>query len=416
MDKNFKPKKLVIKIPKRYFFIGIGICLTIVGIFVARQFTWKNVAADQVAVLVNNLTGNVRSVTRAGAVLYYPFIQDIYILDRPEQVLQMTAANISKKDPRGNPVVLRSIDGGEVALDVTIQYRIIPEMANKVTLLSGKDLSFKTKWILDYGRTICRYCYGEMSINQFPNSSKRDEQSQKAVTELNEMLNMYGVMVTSVNVLDYRYYREYAEKILERRLADKEIQEQQAMTSASKRNKEKVVIEETKKMEVEIARFTGQLDKSILEAEGKAARMRNDADTYLIKTKIEADAEFERLANQAKALFAQKKADANGIYELKKALEGPGGRNLVKMEYAKRLKDATISGTPILKSGFEQPRIRFMERLEVSKDRDQLSKDVTDIKGNIKGNEIKIFPMPDTKDEKNNENDENSNPDDENGN
>ena len=392
MDKNFKPKKLVIKIPKKYFFIGIGVCLAIVGIFVARQFTWKNIVADQVAVLVNNLTGNIRSVTRAGAVLYYPFIQDIYILDRPEQILKMTAANISKKDPRGNPVVVRSIDGGEVALDVTIQYRIIPEIANKVILFSGKDLSFKTKWILDYGRTICRYCYGEMSINEFPNSSKRDEQSQKASTELNEMLNMYGIMITSVNVLDYRYYREYAEKIQERRLADKEIQEQQAMTAASKRNKEKVVIEETKKMEVEIARFTGQLDKSILEAEGNVARIRNDADTYLIKTKIEADAEFRKLANQAKALFAQKKAEASGILELKNALEGPGGRNLVKMEYVKRLKDATISGTPILKSGFEQPRVRFMERLEVSKDKEQLSKDVTD----IKGNEIMISPMPET--------------------
>lgn len=367
MDKNFKPKKKVIKIPKKYLLIGIGVCLGVVGIFIARQFTWKNVAADQVAVVVNNLTGSVKAVTRAGAVLYYPFIQDIYILDRPEQILKMTASNISKKYPRGNPIVVRSIDGGEIALDVTVQYKIIPEMANDVIQNSGKDLAYKRKWLLDYARTICRYRYGELTINEFPNSSKRDEKSQKVADEINSMINMYGIMVTSVSVLDYRYYREYAEKIQERRLADKEIEEQKAMTSAAKRNKEKVVIEETRKMEIEIARFQGELEKRISEAEGKAARIRNDADTVLLKSTIDGDAEFQRLANKAKAVYAQKRAEAEGVLELRNALEGPGGRNLVKMEYAKRLQNATISGQPVLKAGTELPRVRFVDRLELTK-------------------------------------------------
>ena len=364
MDKNFKPKRRVIRIEKKYIFIAIGAVFIIGGIIIGRQFTWKNVEADQVAVIVNNLSGNVKAITRAGAVLYYPFIQDIYVLDRPEQVLKMTTANISKKYPRGNPVVIRTIDGGEVALDITIQYKIIPEMANDVIQNSGKSLSFKLKWLYDYGRTICRYNYGELSISEFPNSSKRDEKSERAAAEINKMINKYGLMVTSINILDYRYYREYAEKILERRLADKEIEEQKAMTSAAKRNKEKVVIEETKKMEVEIARFQGELDKRILEAEGNAERTMNNADTFLVRLRIEGDAEFSKLSNMAKAVFAQKKAEAKGIRELKMALEGPGGRNLVKMEYAKRLKNATISGTPVLKAAREIPQVRYLDRME----------------------------------------------------
>lgn len=367
MDKNFKPKKKVIKIDKRVIIFAFVALFIIASIFVGRQFTWKNIEADQVAVIVNNLTGSVRSITRAGAILYYPFVQDAYILDRPEQVLKMTASNISKKYPRGNPIVVRSIDGGEVALDVTIQYRIIPEMANEVIQNSGKKLAFKLKWLYDYGRTICRYTYGELSIDEFPDSSKRDEKSVKAQNEINDMINRYGIMVTSVNILDYRYYREYAEKIQERRLADKEIEEQKAMTAAAKRNKEKVVIEETRKMEVEIARFQGELDKRVLEAEGRAARIRRNADTYLTRLRIEGDAEFQKLSNNAKAVFAQKKAEANGILELKKALEGPGGRNLVKMEYARRLKDATISGTPVLKAPKELPQIRLRDIVDITK-------------------------------------------------
>lgn len=366
MDKNFKPRRTVIKIPKKAIFIGLGVCFVVIGVFIGRQFTWKNVAADQVAVVVNNLTGGIKAVTRAGAVLYYPFIQDIYILDRPEQVLKMTSSNITKKDPRGNPVVIRSKDGGEIALDITIQYRIVPEMANEIIQDSGPADAYKIKWLNDYGRTVCRYTFGELTIDEFPQSSKRDEKAYEAMNEINEMLNDYGIMVTSVNLLDYRYYREYAEKIQERRLAEKEIEEQKAMTEASKRNKEKIIIEETKKMEVEIARFKGELDKRILEAEGSASRIRNDADTYLLKTKIDADAEYERLANEAKGVFAQKKAEADGIFELKKALEGPGGWNLVKMEYARRLKDARFSGTPVLRAGQEMEQVRLMERLTQS--------------------------------------------------
>ena len=362
MDKNFKPKKKVIKIEKKYIFIAIAACFAVGAIFIARQFTWKNVGSDQVAVLVNNLTGRVKPITRAGAILYYPFVQDIYILDRPEQVLKMTSSNISKKYPRGNPIVVRSIDGGEVALDVTIQYKIIPEMANDVIQNSGKSLSFKFKWLYDYGRTVCRYTFGELSISEFPESSKRDAKARKAVVEMNEMINKFGIMVTSVSILDYTYYREYAEKILDRRLADKEIEEQKAMTRAAKRNKEKVVIEETKKMEIEIARFQGELEKRILEAEGQAAGTRNNADTYLLRSRIDGDAEFEKLFNKAKAVYAQKKADASGILALKRALEGPGGRNMVKMAYARRLREASISGTPVIRAASELPQVRLMDR------------------------------------------------------
>ncbi len=389
MDKHFKPKKKVIKIEKKYIFIAIGACIAVAAIFIARQFTWKNVDSDQVAVLVNNLTGNVKPITRAGAVLYYPFVQDIYILDRPEQVLKMTSSNISKKYPRGNPIVIRTIDGGEVALDVTIQYKIIPEMANDVIRNSGKSLSFKFKWLYDYGRTIVRYTFGELSIGEFPESSKRDTKAHKAVGEMNEMINKFGIMVTSVSVLDYRYYREYAEKIQERRLADKEIEEQKAMTNAAKRNKEKVVIEETKKMEVSIARFQGELDKRILEAEGDAARLRNNADTYLLRSKIDGDAEFQKLYNGAKAVYAQKKADASGILALKRALEGPGGLNMVKMAYAKRLKEASISGTPVWSAERSLPQLRITDKSakEVMEATGQSMGSVNEVKG-LNTNEI----------------------------
>ncbi|HHT9155734.1 MAG TPA: hypothetical protein ACFYD5_07965, partial [Candidatus Tripitaka sp. YC43] len=103
--------------------------------------------------------------------------------------------------------------------------------------------------------------------------------------------------------------------------------------------------------DVEVARFLGDLPKREIDAEAKAESIRHDAEAYYEKIKIEADAEYERLAQRAEAVLVARKAEAEGILELRKALEGEGGRNLVKMEYAKRLREARMERGEALPPG-----------------------------------------------------------------
>jgi len=345
--------------------VAIVIATIAGGIYGGKELSWKQIAADEVAVIVNNLTGGIKLVNRAGAVLYYPFIQDIYILDKREQVLKMTSAEIDEKHPQGNPLIVKSIDGGDVVLDLQIQFRLNPDFAVHVVQNTGVGEIFKQKWIYDYARTICYYCYGELTLGEFPVSSLRDIKAQKAREEINKMLDPHGFFITSINLSDYRYYREYAEKIQERRLADKEVEEQKTRASAARENQRKVVMEETKKLEVEVARFRGDCDKRIMDARGSAEAKKQDAEAYLIRARYDADAEFERLAKEAEAVLATVKTEAEGIKLLRNALEGEGGRNLVRLEYAKRLKQAIIRSTPIIRQGVETPqsiqRFKYIE-------------------------------------------------------
>lgn len=365
MDKDFKPKAKYHHIYRNVIVIVISLTIIAGGIYGGRELSWKEIAADEVAVVVNNLTGGIKLINRAGAVLYYPFIQDIYILDKREQVLKMTSADIDEKHPQGIPLIVKSIDGGDVVLDLQIQYMLRPDFAVHIAQNTGVGDVFKRKWLYDYARTICYYCYGELTLNEFPIASMRDVKAQKAREEINKMLEQHGFFVTSINLSDYRYYREYAEKIQERRLADKEIEEQKTRASAAKENQRKVVVEETKKLEVEVARFRGECDKRIMDARGTAEAKKQDAGAYLIQKKYQADAEYERLAKEAEAVLATVKADAEGIRVLRNALEGDGGRNLVRLEYAKRLKQAIVRSTPIIRQGVETPqsiqRFKYIE-------------------------------------------------------
>jgi hypothetical protein len=202
-----------------------------------------------------------------------------------------------------------------------------------------------------------------LSISEFPDSVKREEKIRASTNELNSLLNPHGIFVTSLNFIDYRYYREYAEKIHERRLADKEVEEQVQRASAARQNQNRVVTEETKKLDVAISRFGGTLHQMEIDAKAEASKIRDSGKAYLIKAVLDADADYDRLEKHAASILAIKKAEAEGIFALKKALEGAGGRNLVKMEYARRLRNARIIGTPVLKAAEEIPQLRIRERL-----------------------------------------------------
>ncbi|TLD41364.1 MAG: hypothetical protein JETT_2371 [Candidatus Jettenia ecosi] len=365
MDRDFKPKARFHHIYRNIIVALIALMIIAGGIYGGRELSWKEIAADEVAVVVNNLTGGIKLINRAGAVLYYPFIQDIYVLDKREQVLKMTSAEIDEKHPQGNPLTIKTIDGGDVVLDLQIQYMLKPEFAMFIVQNTGVGDVFKRKWLYDYARTICYYNFGELTLGEFPIASKRDVKAQKAREEMNKMLDPHGFYVTSINLSDYRYYREYAEKIQERRLADKEVEEQRTRASAAMENQRRVVVEETKKLEVEVARFRGDCDKRIMDARGSSEAKKQDADAYIIQKRYEADAEFERLAKHADAVLATVRADAEGIKALRIALEGDGGRNLVRLEYAKRLKQAIVRSTPIIRQGIETPqsiqRFKYIE-------------------------------------------------------
>jgi len=365
MEKGFNPKgtkkKKVIS-NRTIFFVIVPIMLVVLTIVGGRRLSWREIKGDEVAVIINNITGKITTIDHAGAIVYYPFIQNLHILDKSEQSAPMTSANISAEYPQGNPVILKTRDGGDVSLDLIIQYRLISNMANNVVQNTGIGNTYKEKWIRDYAKTICRYEFGELEIGEFPEAEKRRQKTQEASDELDRLLNQHGIMMTSLNFIDYRYYREYAEKIQERRIADKEVQEQRSRGKAAKENQERVVTEETKKLDVAISRFRGQLYNMEIDAKAEAAKVKQEGIAYLLKAKFDADAEYERLRKDAEAILAVKEAEAAGILALRDALEGEGGRNLVKLEYAKRLREAKIIGTPVLRAAEEIPQLRIMER------------------------------------------------------
>ncbi len=312
------------------------------------------VKADQVGVLINNLTGSMTKVN-PGTCFYNSILSDLHILDRSGQTIEMrrVATKETRRGARqrqgatgGGDVKIKTIDGSDVAADIVVNYVIDADKVIEIVSHSGLENAYKKKWAMDYARSVCRNVLGELRTEEFYDSQRRDEKARRSRDILNAELAEFGLEVTAVQVQDFRFYSEYEQKIREKKLSDQEVEEQKSQAKAASERQKRIRIEEEKKAAVDIARFKGEMEVRRVEAEAQAKKARRNVDAYAYTTKIGADARFYESEKSAKGVLATRTAEADGLKSLVSAVEG--GKNLVLLEYAEKLKTMTLRGEPFV--------------------------------------------------------------------
>lgn len=325
------------------------------------------VQADEVGVFVNNLTGSVEVTTQTGSTFYSGLWTDFYPIKKTEQTIRMEG---------DDAVRVKTQDGSDVQLDVFINYRlaskeaviasaVIPECgAEKVrprrVSRASPELqdAYRVKWIREYSRSIIRHVFGELATDDFYDADARAKKARQAEVELNNALKEeHGIETTQVVPDKFRFYTEYEEKIAAKKAADQEVQSQIEEAEAALKAQEKETVTATAKATVEIAQMEGTLRQELLAMEAEAAKARLNAEAYAYSMKTDADARFIKAQNDAQARLAIAKAEAEGLRKIAESLAGGGGANLVKLELAKALKGATITGVPYA----TDPRIQKVE-------------------------------------------------------
>lgn len=129
-------------------------------------------------------------------------------------------------------------------------------------------------------------------------------------------------------------------------MPDQEVERQKSEANAAHEKQKFRVVEATKKKEVTIVQFKGEMKKKLVAADADADKRVKDAEAYAYRTRLGADAEYEIKEKNAQAILARRTAEAEGVKVMAQALEGEGGLNIVKLEYAKRLSNLTFTGQP----------------------------------------------------------------------
>ncbi len=328
----------------------------------------QRVGGTEVGVKINNLSGDITVITSSGTQIYNGLLNSFHLLDATVQRLEMTADASRGDRPKRDDLRIKTIDGSDVFLDLTINYQMRKDMVEMVVKTSGLGDIYKIKWVRDYARSICRTVFGEMTTEEFYDAGVRNAKALEAEQELNELLLPYGIEVTKVIAEKFRFHQEYEEKIRAKKLADQEVEEQISKANAARQDQIFRTVEATKKKEVFLASYAGEMKQLIVEAEARAEKAVKEAEAYAIQTRLGADAQFYEKEKNAQAVLATKKAEAEGMERMAQALEGKGGVNLVKLEYAKRLKEMSVSGQPYTISG-QTERFSHVEEGAAAKER-----------------------------------------------
>jgi regulator of protease activity HflC (stomatin/prohibitin superfamily) len=309
------------------------------GAVVVAFLGWHSVvrvAEAQVGVLVNNLTGSISVQERVGYHVFVPWVFNMYRLDRRIQTLLMAESG-GDGFRGGDAVKVKTSDGSNVALDVQVSYRLLPARAADLLRECGPGLGFGELWVRSAVRAMVAREFGNLTTEQVYDATLRNERAQAMGDNLNRELERRGIEIVAAVPQDFRFYKEYEEVIKNKKLADQEVEEQRA--------KARHATEEQKK-QVAAAEFARQ--HKVASAQGEADRAKAEADGYAQKARLDAEAALATAEKQAESLLATGSAEAEGMRQAAVAIAGPGGVNLVALEYAKQLQKIAFTGVPVV--------------------------------------------------------------------
>ncbi|HAV13583.1 MAG TPA: hypothetical protein DCX06_08870 [Opitutae bacterium] len=342
------------------------IAMIAVIVFLFQTVRVQRVSGTEVGILVNNVTGDITVIAESGTNIYNGLLNSFHLLDMTVQRLEMVAQSNRGQRSGRDDLRIKTVDGSDVFLDLTINYQLRRDMVEEVVTTSGLEDAYKYKWVRDYSRSVCRAVFGEMTTEEFYDASVRNQKAQTAMVELNTLLKPYGIEISSVIAEKFSFHKEYEERIRAKKLADQEVEEQISKANAARQNQIFRVVEATKKKEVVLASYAGEMEKLVVEATAKAEQDVKQAEAYVIDTELGADATFYQRDKNAQAILVKAQAEGEALTAMAQAYEGIGGFNLVKRAYAQKVGDMKITGQPFtIESKTE--RLSYQDEAAVTK-------------------------------------------------
>ncbi len=291
--------------------------------------TFHSTDSTEVGVLTRKVTlfgkpGVQQETYLPGATYFFPaFITDWNVYNVALQNLSMVRA--TKGGARTVDVEFKTHDGNDIAVDVTIAWRIDPAKTPWILEhVGGSTPEVQENLVRPACRSIVRDVLNTMTSEEYYVSDKRFLKAEEARDRLAKVLAPEGVIVERVILGEHHFHPEYEKVIHDKKLAE---QTAERMVSEGHAAQQEAL------RNLETAK--GQVAQKIAAAQGA-----------LDQVKLHADADFYRAQREAEAILAEKKARAQGVAKTNQAMSGAGGRTMVKLSVADALRGKQILFLP----------------------------------------------------------------------
>ena len=337
------------------------ILLAVAGIFVAVNFLFIKIDLGQTGVRTQQYAllgdkGVVQQDFGPGWHRNLPLLDTWKIFDATVQTTEFTTekerqetrkiysflSSTSRKYldavPVGGPgqVELKSKDGYTVRLDVTVKYRIQPGEVHKLYKELGSEVRYKGI-VRDQVQKVIRDIFGTMLTEQFYDPEVRRVKTEEGTQMLNSVLSQNSIELIEILIRDIAFDPAYERKILDKKLADQDVELNKSRALAEEKKGETNRIGAETEAKVRVIEQELKAKQLTMKAETDKQIAQIHADARLTAAKLSADADLYKAELEAKGTLLEKEASAEGQRLQAGALNTPGGANLVAFELIEQL-------------------------------------------------------------------------------
>ncbi len=318
-------------------------------IVLATFFTGVTVIQPgEVALIKNNLFGTETKKLTNGTIVHLPFgITQVYRIDKKVQSIEMTG-NPNRGDRRGDDSVqVKTNDGSNVNIDVTVQFGVIPDKIDELIKQVGRGNRFKgdAGIIRAYARSIIRDELGKMSVVEIAEPVERNRRVDDAKVRMNKEIKKFSMVVTMLSATNPRFNIEYQNMINDRKGAEQDIRNEieAQQTALTEQAMKKAEAEREKK--IAIRKSEGELNAIKISAEAEAERIVREASGKAYAMKKEGERSLAVAKNDATAIAVEGLSRAEGLRKLAEAYD-KGGDALVREALSDKFKGVKVEGRP----------------------------------------------------------------------
>ncbi len=358
--------------------------LTTLLLFTGCNLGFKQMGATEYGILFRKLPPLVgggigsRVIPPGKMVWLWPW-EDIYRFDTSVKDLswgaKSGAGDLGASEVEGDFIHTRALDGNEVAIALTVRYKLDTSEEKLLNLARSvaQDNQGVEKIVAAVTRSDIRTYMNELHTSDFLDKESRYNAVDKVKDSIAKRLAGYGILIERVNLNDFRFERLLNNGTVDRSYQDK-LEEIQRTREDTERERSRIETVKAKK-EQEYNDAQAQVNRVVAEAEGAKIQAEGRGKSYL-----------ESRQNEAKGILAQGKAEVEGLIQQINALQGPGGKALLKLEIARQLVKSNpqfvVMGDGQGASGLEVKRTDTNELLnqigivEGLKENKQVTKDI----------------------------------------
>lgn len=267
------------------------------------------------------------------------------VFDTTVQTLHMKESLWPGEEGFGS-LQIKSADGANVALDVSVKYRpqkdrvwtICKSQGPGQTLDSGYKLRVKDKV-----RDTLVSELGGIRTEEFYDTDKRNAVSRQMEATLRTALAEIQVDMIAILIRDVRFQAAFEERIKQKALAEERIELNLAETKSEDYRGRTAKIETETAAKVVVIDQEREKQITTMRAENNRKIEQIRADYARRVTEVESDADLYAAKKDADGTRLVKEAEARGQHLRREALATAGGDNLVALEFATRLQLGEMS-------------------------------------------------------------------------